>query len=155
MAKAKAKKQTVVIGNNVKLHYKGTLTDGTQFDNSYDRGDPMEVTAGTGKLIAGFDNALIGMKEGQKKSITIGYNDAYGPRNEEAFTTVPRTTFPQGFDFEIDAPVQGTGPQGNPLFARISDFNDEEVTLDLNHPLAGQDLNFDIEVLEVSQDTTE
>lgn len=150
---AKAKKQTVASGNNVKLHYKGTLTDGTQFDNSYDRGDPLQVTAGTGKLIAGFDNALIGMKEGQKKSITIGYNDAYGPRNEEAYTTVPRTTFPQGFDFTIDAPVQGTGPQGNPLFARISDFNDEEVTLDLNHPLAGQDLNFDIEVLEVSTET--
>ena len=116
---AKAKKQVVASGNSVKLHYKGTLTDGTQFDNSYDRGNPLDVTAGTGQLISGFDNALIGMKEGQKKSITIGFNDAYGPRNEEAFTKVPRTTFPQGFDFEIDAPVQGTGPQGNPLLSLI------------------------------------
>ena len=152
---AKAKKQVVANGNNVKLHYKGTLTDGTQFDNSYDRGNPLDVTVGTGQLIAGFDSALVGMKEGQKKSVTLTSTEAYGPRNEEAFTKVPRTTFPQGFDFAIDAPVQGTGPQGNPLFARISDFDDEEVTLDLNHPLAGQDLKFDIEVLEVITAATE
>lgn len=143
------KTTTAQAGSVVEIHYKGTLTDGTQFDSSYDRGSPITTTVGQGNLIAGFENAVIGMKKGQTKSITLAPEDAYGPSNPEAFSTVQRTQFPADYVFVEGQPVQGSTEAGQPIFATIASFTDTDVTLDMNHPLAGKELNFDIELVNV------
>ncbi len=137
---------TVENGQTVSVHYVGTLDDGTEFDNSRHRGEAISVEVGSGKLIPGFDAALLGMTVGEKKTFTLNPEDAYGDVNPEAFQTVPHTQFPEGHEFALDEVVQGQGPEG-PVIARISALGDTEVTLDFNHPLAGKNLNFEIEVL--------
>ena len=144
-----ARKKKVANGDPVQLHYKGTFNNGDVFDSSYDRGEAMTVTTGLGHLISGFESALIGMTTGQKKSVNIPSAEAYGPKNPEAFSTVRRDQFPAGYEFIEGAPVQGTTADGRPLFAKVASFSPEEVTLDLNHPLAGEDLNFEIELVDV------
>lgn len=136
----------VTEGNIVTLHYKGTFSDGTTFDSSYDRGEAIEVQVGGGQLIKGFENALIGMTAGQTKQVTLAPADAYGDTNPEAFSTVQRNQFPEDYVFVEGSPVQGATEDGRPIFATIASFTDTDVTLDLNHPLAGKELNFDIEV---------
>jgi peptidylprolyl isomerase len=150
----KAPATTVGLGNVVELHYKGSFPDGTLFDSSYDRGQSIEVTVGNGQLIAGFENALIGMAEGQTKTISLSPDEAYGPANPEAFNTVSRDQFPPDYAFAEGAPVQGATEDGKPIFATISSFTNEDVTLDLNHPLAGKDLNFEIELVTLAEGTT-
>lgn len=142
---------TVGLGNVVELHYKGSFLDGTSFDSSYDRGQSIEVTVGGGQLIAGFEGALIGMTAGQTKTISLTPDEAYGPTNPDAFNTVSRDQFPPDYSFAEGAPVQGATEDGRPIFATISSFNDDDVTLDLNHPLAGKDLNFEIELVTVAE----
>ena len=93
---------TISTGDTVTLHYKGTLDDGTVFDSSHDRGEPMTVTAGNGQLISGFDSALTGMAEGETKTFTLTPDDAYGPRDENATTTLNKSIFPDDFVFEQD-----------------------------------------------------
>ena len=137
---------TVAEGSVVTLHYKGTFSDGTQFDSSYDRGEAIEVQVGGGQLIKGFENALIGMKAGQTKQVALSPSEAYGDKNPEAFSTVQRNQFPEDYVFVEGSPVQGATEDGRPIFATIASFTDTDVTLDLNHPLAGKELNFDIEV---------
>ena len=88
-------------GHNVKVHYKGTLHDGTEFDNSYVRGHPLDFEIGSRKLIRGFSEAVVGMEEGEKKSVTIPIEAAYGPVNPDAIQPVPRNAFAEGFEFEI------------------------------------------------------
>ena len=156
--KTTAKKKTtrkktplVAEGNFVELHYKGTFSDGTQFDSSYDRNETIKVQVGAGQLIKGFENALIGMKAGQTKSITLSPEEAYGPTNPEAFSTVQRNQFPDGYVFVEGAPCQGATEDGRPIFATIASFTDTDVTLDLNHPLAGKSLNFDIELTTITE----
>ena len=136
----------VATGDNVKVHYRGTLPDGTEFDNSHQRGTPLEFTIGSGQMIVGFNDAVIGMAEGEKKTFTVSPELAYGQRIEEAVQDVPRGTFADDFEFEVGGMIQGNGPRG-PFIAKIKDFNDETVTLDLNHPLAGEELNFEIELV--------
>jgi len=147
------KTPTVVKGNLVELHYKGSFPDGTQFDSSYDRGQPIQVEVGNGQLIKGFENAIIGMKTGQTKSVTLTPEDAYGPSNPEAFSTVQRNQFPEDYMFVEGQPVQGATEDGRPIFATISSFTDTDVVLDLNHPLAGKELNFDIELVNITEAT--
>jgi|APSaa5957512622_1039677.scaffolds.fasta_scaffold45759_2 peptidylprolyl isomerase len=149
---ANTKKQKVVTGDGVLLHYKGSFTDGNVFDSSYERGQPLPVVVGSGQLIKGFESALIGMTEGQTKTISIASDDAYGPTNPEAFSTVQRDQFPSDYQFFEGAPVQGTTADGRPLFAKVASFTDTDVTLDLNHPLAGKDLSFEIEVVDINPD---
>jgi len=149
---ANTKKQKVVTGDGVLLHYKGSFTDGNVFDSSYERGQPLPVVVGSGQLIKGFESALIGMTEGQTKTINIASADAYGPTNPEAFSTVQRDQFPSDYQFFEGAPVQGTTADGRPLFAKVASFTDTDVTLDLNHPLAGKDLSFEIEVVDINPD---
>jgi peptidylprolyl isomerase len=148
--KPAAKKTLSVDGSSmVELHYKGTLKDGTMFDSSYDRGEPIRVEIGQAQLIKGFENALIGMKAGQKKSFTLTPDEAYGSSNPDAFSTVQRDQFPPDYIFVEGQAVQGATEAGQPIFATIASFNDSDVILDLNHPLAGKDLNFDIEIVEL------
>ena len=137
-------------GNNIKVHYKGTLNNGVQFDSSYDRGETLPFEVGAGQMIPGFDAAVVGMEAGDKKTVTIPSTEAYGERNNEAVQDVPKTAFPPEFEFRLNETVQGANEQGQPLIAKILEVTDESVKLDLNHPLAGEDLTFEIELVEIT-----
>ena len=143
---------TVTNGSTVTFHYKGTLNDGTTFDSSYERNEPMTATTGEGGLIAGFENALTGMTEGETKTFTVESADAYGDHNPEAFTELEKTVFPEDFPFETGMAVPLMGPDGQ-LMATLTEITDTTVTADLNHPLAGKDLTFEIEVITVKETT--
>ena len=141
----------IKLGKKVKVHYIGTLEDGTEFDNSVSRKKPLEFVVGEGKMIRGFENGIRSMKEGDKKKIKIQPNDAYGDINPEAEMVVPRTDFPDDFKFIIDETIKGKRKDGQPAMARIVEVTKKEVTLDMNHPLAGKELNFEIELLEIAK----
>lgn len=138
---------TATNGQNVKVHYKGTLDDGTVFDDSRDRGATLDFEIGTKTLLPDFEAAVVGMEVGETKTFTI--TEGYGPHRPEAVVNVPTTAFPENFDFVVGNAVQGTNAQGQMVQATISAFTEEEVTLDHNHPLAGQDLNFEVELVEI------
>jgi len=143
--------KTVTNGNNVKIHYKGTLTSGEVFDDSRSRGKTMAVLVGKGNLLKGFESALVGMTEGQTKNISLTADEAYGPPNPQAIITAPRAAFPENFVFENGLKVTGRGANGQPSYATIISFTDDNVTLDHNHPLAGKDINFEIEMVEIEE----
>lgn len=135
-------------GDTVKVHYTGTLADGTQFDSS--RGDePLEFTLGAGNMIAGFENAIFGMTEGEQKVITIPCEQAYGERNEQMTQTVPRGAIPDDIELSVGLVLHAQGPNGETLQFSVAGFDDEQVMVDGNHPLAGQDLIFDLELVEI------
>lgn len=138
---------TVQKGNKVKVHYKGYLEDGTVFDSSYD-GDPLEFTVGNNEVIPGFENAVVGMAVGETKEVTIAPEDAYGEYNEMAKIEVPRDHIPEHINPEIGMMLQLTTPQNSQVLVRVTDMNDEIVVLDANHPLAGKQLTFEIQVVE-------
>ena len=143
--------KTVTNGNNVKLHYKGTFTDGEVFDDSRTRGETMAVLVGEGRVLPGFENALIGMTEGQTKTVSLGADEAYGQSNPQAITTLQKDVFPPDYEFVPGQRVQGNSANGQPILAKIVSFTDTDVTLDLNHPLAGRDINFEIELVEIEE----
>jgi peptidylprolyl isomerase len=143
---------TVTDGSTVTFHYKGTLEDGTQFDSSYDRNEPMTVELGNGKLIAGFESALQGMGSGDSKKFTLSPEEAYGNRREDATTTLNKSMFPEDFQFEEGMPIPLMAPNGQQVIAKLLEVSDSTVTADLNHPLAGEELTFEIEVLGVEGD---
>jgi len=137
-------------GHNVKVHYVGTLSDGTEFDNSRTRGKTLDFKVGTPGLITGFSNAVVGMTSGDTKTITLAADDAYGQVNPEAFQNIPKTQFDDDFVFEVGGAVMGQGPQG-PFRATISEVQDDTVVLDFNHPLAGKELTFEVELVDVEE----
>ena len=142
--------KTVTVGNNVAVHYVGTFEDGTEFDNSHTRGTTLDFTVGAGRMIKGFDQAVVGMTEGQTKTVSLTPDNAYGERVQEAVQTVP--AFGPDFKFELGETIQGNGPQG-PFLAKIEAIEEAEqqVVLDMNHPLAGKTLNFKIEMVEIQE----
>tara|TARA_A100001391_G_C4859456_1_gene222045 strand:+ start:67 stop:522 length:456 start_codon:yes stop_codon:yes gene_type:complete len=144
----------VQMGSAVNLHYKGTFTDGQVFEDSRMRGNTMPVLVGAGKVMPAFEAALIGMTEGQTKKIKLTSAEAYGPRHEEAVITTSREAFPDDFIFQEGLPVSGQTQDGRQSMATIVSFTDTEVTLDHNHPLAGKDLNFEIELVKISDTET-
>ena len=134
--------------SKVKVHYTGRLEDGTVFDTSIAEGrEPLEVELGLGQLIKGFENGLIEMSEGEKKTIEISVEDAYGEPRPEFINEVPKTNVPEGI--QVGESLQGNGPQG-PVNVKVIAVNEETVTLDANHPLAGKKLIFDLEVVSIS-----
>tara|TARA_R110002020_G_C15947650_1_gene745298 strand:- start:147 stop:581 length:435 start_codon:yes stop_codon:yes gene_type:complete len=139
----------VTEGHNVKVHYKGTLEDGTEFDNSRTRGKALEFQVGAGQMIKGFDDAILGMGLGEVKTFTLTPEDAYGPVHQEGFRDFPKEAFGTDIELEIDGVVHGSTPTGQPMVAKVAAINEDTVTLDLNHPLAGKDLTFEIEVIEI------
>tara|TARA_Y100001963_G_C6762983_1_gene440570 strand:+ start:732 stop:1169 length:438 start_codon:yes stop_codon:yes gene_type:complete len=139
---------TVAKGHNVKVHYKGTLTDGTEFDNSRSRGETLDFQVGSGQLIKGFDTAVRGMGIGEVKTVTLKPTEAYGETDPAAIVEYPKSVFAPGTQLVVGHTVQGTGPTGQPVMAKITSLDEETVTLDHNHPLAGQDLTFEIELIE-------
>ena len=134
-------------GNTVSVHYCGTLNDGTEFDSSYTRGEPITFEVGSGQMISGFDSALVGMAVGEEKNVNIAATQAYGIRNEDHVQDVPITSFPQDYEFVEGTMVQGQQPDGQTFLAKIVGRDTHTVKLDFNHPLAGQDLNFKIELV--------
>ena len=136
-------------GNTVSVHYRGTLNDGTEFDSSHSRGEPLSFQVGAGQMISGFDAALPGMAVGETKSITLTPDQAYGESNPEAITDVPKTSFPPDFNFQVDAMVQGQNDMGQPVVGTINEVKENDVTIDFNHPMAGKDLNFEIELVSI------
>ena len=142
------KKTIAKKGRSVQVHYKGTLDDGTVFDNSYDRDQTINFTVGAGEMIPGFDSAVDGMKIGETKTVKIETEQAYGHRNPAAVQEVPKNMFPEDFPFQPGVVVEGAS-NGQPVRGVISDVADSIVLVDFNHPLSGKDLNFDIELIKV------
>ena len=139
---------TVKNGDTVSVHYVGTLDDGTQFDTSRQSGEPLVTAVGAGEVIKGFEEALVGMEKGEKKTIRLPAEEAYGERAEEAVTMVPRNMFPEDTEPQLNGMVGVKLPDGNVAPARITAITADEITLDLNHPLAGERLTFELEVVD-------
>jgi peptidylprolyl isomerase len=135
-------------GHTVRIHYTGTLSDGTQFDSSAGR-DPLEFALGGGMVIPGFEKAVEGMSVGESKSVTIAPEDAYGPRHEQLIQEVPKSALPEEVTPEIGMQLQGRGPDGQVMNLQVKEVADDSITVDANHPLAGEALNFDIELVEI------
>jgi peptidylprolyl isomerase len=133
-------------GDTLRVHYTGTLADGTEFDSSTSR-DPLVVTIGEGQVIPGFEDALVGMAEGESKSVTLPPEDAYGPHHDQLVHTVERTRIPETIDLEVGTVLQAADPSGNQLRLQVVEFSDDTVTLDANHPLAGKALTFDLQLV--------
>jgi FKBP-type peptidyl-prolyl cis-trans isomerase 2 len=135
-------------GSTVKVHYTGKLQDGTIFDSSEGRA-PLEFVLGSGMMIKGFDAGVTDMKVGEKKTITIPCDEAYGQHNPEMIIPFPKTNFPEDMPIELgmELPMQDQG--GNRFNVTVTAINENEVMLDANHRLAGKDLVFDLELVEV------
>lgn len=136
-------------GDTVRVHYTGTLEDGSTFDTSVDR-DPMEVTLGGGQILPGVEAALAGMAEGDTKKVTLEAGDAFGDHNPELVQTVARGTIPAEIPLEVGAVLEATNETGNPMHLVVVAFNDDDVTLDANHPLAGKALTFDLTLVSIA-----
>jgi peptidylprolyl isomerase len=134
-------------GDTVRVHYTGTLRDGTEFDSSRGR-EPLEFTLGTGQVIAGFDQALAGMNVGDEKTVTIPAIEAYGERRDEMLLAVPRGEFPPHIEPEVGQKLQ-LGDGRDVLDVTVREVTDEQVILDGNHPLAGEDLTFALELVQI------
>lgn len=135
-------------GDTVRIHYTGTLDDGTQFDSSAGR-DPLEFALGGGQVIPGFDSAVTGMSVGDQKTVTINPDDAYGKRHDQLVQQVPKDTLPDNVDPAVGMRLQSQSPDGQVMNLVIVDIDDESITLDANHPLSGQALTFAIELVEI------
>lgn len=138
----------VKTGDTVRVHYEGSLEDGRKFDSSFDR-EPIELTVGSGQVISGFENAVVGMEEGDSRTVTVPPEEGYGPHDPNLLHKVDREQVPDEIDLQVGAQLQATDRQGQVIALTVADFDDSTVTLDANHPLAGQDLTFDVKVVEI------
>jgi len=136
-------------GQTVNLHYVGTLNDGTEFDNSRSRGTPLKFEFGSGQILPAFEKAVSSMVIGESKKFSLTPDEAYGQVRPDAVQSLPRTQFGAVDDLSVGAKVSGQNTAGQPIQATIKSVNDDMVTLDFNHPLAGKDITFDIELLSV------
>ncbi|RAJ00320.1 peptidylprolyl isomerase [Chitinophaga skermanii] len=140
--------QAVKGGDTVRVHYHGRLTNGTTFDSSEGR-QPLEFKVGAGMVIKGFDNGVLDMKVGDKKTVHIPVAEAYGPKSEEMIMDFPKSNLPEDLKPEVGMELQMSNPQGQVFPVKVAAVSDEFITLDANHPLAGEDLVFDIELVEI------
>ncbi len=135
-------------GDTVRIHYTGKLADGSTFDSSAGR-DPLEFTLGSGQVIPGFDKAVDGMTVGEAKTVEIVAGDAYGPHNPDGRQAFPRANIPDDVPLDIGTRLQMQTPEGRAVQVVVADVGDDHVILDANHPLAGKDLTFQIELVEI------
>lgn len=136
-------------GDNVRVHYTGTLDDGTVFDSSLNR-EPIQFTLGKGQLIKGFEDAVTGMSVGETKTVRIPSNEAYGPHRNELILKFNKTDFPSNIEPDEGLVLDLRSPDGKSLLAQIIEISEDNVTLDGNHPLAGKDITFKIDLVEVA-----
>jgi peptidylprolyl isomerase len=141
-------------GQFVSVHYKGTLQNGEVFDTSEGR-HPLEVEMGAGQVLSGFEKALLGMSLNEKKVFTLDPEDAFGQKDESRIYSLPRADIPSEVNPEIGQTVALSSPAGRQVPAMITEVDEETVVVDLNHPLAGQTLTFDIEVVGISTTATQ
>ena len=146
---------TELIGDNkvVQMHYEGTLDDGTVFDSSEGR-DPLEFIYGVGMLIPGLENEMEGLRVGERKTVRVAADDAYGPYMDEALQEIPLNQMPPDIDLEEGMQLVAQSPQG-PIPVTVLEIREETVVIDFNHPLAGEALTFDIEVVAIRDATEE
>jgi peptidylprolyl isomerase len=135
-------------GDVVRVHYKGRLTDGTEFDSSEGR-EPLEFQVGGGQIIPGLERQVEGMEVGEKSTVTVPSDEAYGPRDERQVQSVRRDALPADLDLRIGARLTATTRDGQQIALTVIDLDDDQVTVDGNHPLAGQDLVFEVELVEI------
>lgn len=135
-------------GDTVRIHYTGTLDDGTQFDSSAGR-DPLEFALGGGQVIPGFDKAVDGMAVGDSKTVTIPPEDAYGERHDQLVQQVPKSALPDDMEPAVGMHLQSQSPDGQVMNLVVVEVEEETLTLDANHPLSGQALTFAIELVEI------
>ena len=136
-------------GDTVKIHYTGTLDDGTEFDSSAGR-EPLEFPLGGGQVIPGFDSAVDGMAVGDSKTVTIPPGEAYGERHDQLVQEVPKTALPEDMKPEVGMQLQSQSPDGQVMNLVVTEVAEEAITVDGNHPLAGQALTFAIELVEIA-----
>jgi peptidylprolyl isomerase len=139
---------TAKTGDKVSVHYTGTLASGDEFDSSAG-GAPLEFVLGAGQMIPGFDAAVHGMAEGEKKTFTVAAEDAYGQRHPEGIQSLGRDQLPDDMELELGAVLEAEDSHGHNVMLTVVDLTDDTVTLDANHPLAGQDLTFAIELVKI------
>ena len=135
-------------GDTVRVHYTGKLGDGTIFDSSANR-DPLEFTIGRGDVIPGFEGAVVGMSPGESKNEMIPAEQAYGPRHEELMLQVDKKNLPENLNVDVGQRLRATHPDGRVTNVTVADVSESSVTLDANHPLAGKDLLFEIELVDL------
>ena len=134
--------------DTVKLHYTGKLKDGQVFDSSEDR-EPIEFKVGEGKIIPGLENGVIDMKVSEKKTIEIAKDDAYGDSSDELFQQVKKEQLPEDIKPEVGMGLVSKNEDGSERQLRVAEVNDDHIVVDANHPLAGKDLIFDVELVEI------
>ncbi|MEJ1993434.1 MAG: peptidylprolyl isomerase [Maritimibacter sp.] len=135
-------------GDKVRIHYKGTLTDGTVFDSSEGR-DPLEFTVGSGEIIPGLDKALPGMAVGDEKRVEVSVMEGYGPRHEDRMIEVPLSELPEDIPREVGLMLAMRSPEGQDMPVKVTAVSDTTMTLDANHQLAGEELIFEIEIVSI------
>ena len=136
--------------SSVTVHYVGTLENGDEFDNSYKKGTPLSFTIGEGKVLKGFESPLVGKEVGDRVEVSLTAKDAYGEFNENAISEIPKDTIPSSVEIIKDGFIKGKTQSGHDVIAKVLEIKENSYILDLNHPLAGKDLKFDIEILEVN-----
>ena len=139
---------TVKAGDKIKIHYHGKLTSGETFDSSAGR-EPLEFEVGSGAVIKGFDEGVTGMAVGEKKTIQIPFMEAYGPHSPEMVIEMPKDRFPADMEITIGMPLHMSDGQGRQFQVSVIEIKEAAVMLDANHPLAGKDLIFDLELVEI------
>ncbi|WP_109698565.1 FKBP-type peptidyl-prolyl cis-trans isomerase [Chitinophaga deserti] len=140
--------QQVKTGDTVRVHYHGRLENGETFDSSEGR-DPLEFKVGSGMVIKGFDNGVLDMKPGDKRTLNIAVEEAYGPKSEELIMEFPKENIPADLNPQVGMDLQMSNPQGQVFPVKVVAITDEFIKLDANHPLAGQPLVFEIELVEI------
>jgi peptidylprolyl isomerase len=135
--------------DTVKIHYTGRLADGTVFDSSLEK-EPLEFTIGQKMVIPGFEEGVVGMNPGETKTVSIASRDAYGPYLEDLTGTIKRAHIPPHIELQVGTVLQMQAPEGGVTLVMVKVLDDENVTLDANHPLAGKDLTFEINLLEIA-----
>lgn len=140
--------QQVKSGDKVKVHYHGRLTSGETFDSSAGR-QPLEFEVGSGMVIKGFDSGVTGMKVGEKKTINIPADEAYGPKNPDMLMGFPKNRFPADMQVETGMMLMMSDPSGQQFQVKVNEIKEEVIVLDANHPLAGEELIFDLELVEI------
>jgi FKBP-type peptidyl-prolyl cis-trans isomerase 2 len=138
-----------VAGNRVRVHYTGTFDDGETFDSSQGN-EPLEFEVGGGQVIPGFEQAVLGMKVGESKRVRIPEDQAYGPHKPEMVIESERAQFEEGLNPEVGQQFQTELDDGQPVLLTVVEVDGEKIILDANHPMAGKDLNFEIELVEIA-----
>jgi peptidylprolyl isomerase len=140
-------------GDTVRVHYKGSLEDGQIFENSFEGGEPMEFTLGQQRIITGFENTVEGMEEGETRKVTIPSEEAYGEYRDDLSVTVDKSRIPQEITPEVGMVLQVPTQEGVPVNVTVTQVDEDSVTLDGNHPLAGKNLSFEIKLEEIVMET--